>query len=57
MKKIKVKKGIKVQPLSKYTTDEERSEYYNLNGTRLSSPNKGLTILRHGNSKGRIVLR
>lgn len=37
--------------------DEERSEYYNLNGTRLSSPNKGLTILRHGNSKGRIVLR
>lgn len=27
MKKIKVKKGIKIQPLSKYATDEERSEY------------------------------
>lgn len=27
MKKIQVRKGIKIQPLSKYTTDEERSEY------------------------------
>ena len=25
--KIQVKKGIKVQPLSKYATDKERSEY------------------------------
>ena len=25
--KIQVRKGIKVQPLSKYATDEERSEY------------------------------
>lgn len=27
MKKNKVKKGIKIQPLSKYATNEERSEY------------------------------
>ena len=25
--KIQVRKGIKIQPLSKYVTDEERSEY------------------------------